>query len=159
MLSFREVSGKLVEDFHLLNLILAIYDSNKNTKKLFSSSAQNTVILHNFLLWKFCGNAQLWKDTGKTPGTLRKLCVSTKFPHHEIRWNYGILRSVLIRLFLLSSKFWLQKRKPSYTYNTQNTHINTHKKTLKWRKRKFQSVVPNNYCKVSLIVLNLNIVL
>ena len=23
------------------------------------------------------------------------LCLSTKFPHREIRWNYGILRSVL----------------------------------------------------------------
>ena len=25
---------------------------------------------------------------------MRKLCLSTKFPHHEIRWNYDILRSV-----------------------------------------------------------------
>ena len=25
--------------------------------------------------------------------TLRKPCVSTKFPHHEIRWNYGIFCS------------------------------------------------------------------
>ena len=24
---------------------------------------------------------------------MRKLCLSTKFPHQEIRWNYGILRS------------------------------------------------------------------
>ena len=24
---------------------------------------------------------------------MRKLCLPTKFPHQEIRWNYGILRS------------------------------------------------------------------
>ena len=28
-----------------------------------------------------------------SPGTLRKLCLSTNFPQHEIRWNFGILRS------------------------------------------------------------------
>ena len=28
--------------------------------------------------------------------TLRKLCLSTKCPQQEIRWNYGILRSGLI---------------------------------------------------------------
>ena len=26
--------------------------------------------------------------------TMRKLCLSTKFPHQEIRWNQGIFRSV-----------------------------------------------------------------
>ena len=26
---------------------------------------------------------------------MRKLCLSTKFPHQEIRWNYGILRSLI----------------------------------------------------------------
>ena len=31
----------------------------------------------------------------KLPETMRKLCVSSKFPHQEIRWNYGILRSEL----------------------------------------------------------------
>ena len=25
---------------------------------------------------------------------MRKLCLSTKYPHQEIRWNYGIFRSV-----------------------------------------------------------------
>ena len=28
------------------------------------------------------------------PETVRELCISTKFPHQEIRWNYGISRSV-----------------------------------------------------------------
>ena len=30
---------------------------------------------------------------GDSPETMRKLCISTKFPHQEIRWNFGILRS------------------------------------------------------------------
>ena len=33
--------------------------------------------------------------SGELPETMRKLCFSTKFPHQEIRWNYGILRSDL----------------------------------------------------------------
>ena len=28
---------------------------------------------------------------------MRKLCLSTKFPHQEIRWNYGIFRSVNLK--------------------------------------------------------------
>ena len=33
----------------------------------------------------------LWKGTERQKG---KLCLSTKFAHKEIRWNYGIFRSV-----------------------------------------------------------------
>ena len=32
-------------------------------------------------------------DSGESPETVRKLCLSTKCPQQEIRWNYGILRS------------------------------------------------------------------
>ena len=39
-------------------------------------TAQNTEILPNFWVWKFCGNAQF---------SQKKPCDSTKFPHHEIR--------------------------------------------------------------------------
>ena len=31
--------------------------------------------------------------SGDSPETLRTLCVSTKFFHHETRWNFGILRN------------------------------------------------------------------
>ena len=41
--------------------------------RLALETAKNTVILPDFLVWKFCGKAQL--------------------PHQEIRWNYGIFRS------------------------------------------------------------------
>ena len=37
---------------------------------------------------KVCGKAR------ELPKTLRKLYMSTKFPNHEISWNYGILCSV-----------------------------------------------------------------
>ena len=30
--------------------------------------------------------------------TMRKLCLSAKCPHQEIRWNYGIFRSVTIHI-------------------------------------------------------------
>ena len=35
-----------------------------------------------------------------SPETMRKLCLSAKFPHQEIRWNYGILRSVTAKFLL-----------------------------------------------------------
>ena len=30
----------------------------------------------------------------QSPKTMRQLILSAKFPHHEVRSNYGILRSV-----------------------------------------------------------------
>ena len=33
---------------------------------------------------------------------MRKLCLSIKFPHQEISWNYGILRSVLTYWCIIS---------------------------------------------------------
>ena len=38
-----------------------------------------------------------------SPETMRKLCLSAKFPYQEIRWNYGILRSVYYKS---GSAFW-----------------------------------------------------
>ena len=43
-----------------------------------------------------CKKSQInWKLT-YSPETIRKLCLSAKFPHQEIRWNYGIFRSVSV---------------------------------------------------------------
>ena len=41
----------------------------------------------------------LWKSSflivsSESPETMWKLCLSTKFPRHEIRWNYNVLRSL-----------------------------------------------------------------
>ena len=58
--------------------------------------AKNRVISPNFLVWKFCGKAQFPHSFGELPETMRKLYLSTKFPHQEITWNYGIFRSGII---------------------------------------------------------------
>ena len=55
-----------------------------DTLRKVSITAKNTVISPNLLVWKFCGKVQF---------PLRKLCLSTKFSHQKIRWNYGIFRS------------------------------------------------------------------
>ena len=43
-----------------------------------------------------------------------KLCLSTKFPHQEIRWNYGILRSVcncIIKIKMNKKiKIWMENQ-------------------------------------------------
>ena len=56
-----------------------------------TSTAKNTVIPPSFLVWKFCGKVQFLHCKAQL---MRKLCLSTKFPHQEIRWNYGIFHSV-----------------------------------------------------------------
>ena len=40
----------------------------------------------------------------KLSETLRKLCVSAKFPHQRIRWNYDILHSVCISTYKYCEK-------------------------------------------------------
>ena len=45
-------------------------------------TAKNTVTPPNFLVWNY----------GDSPETMGKLCLSTKFPHQEIRWSHGIFR-------------------------------------------------------------------
>ena len=52
------------------------------------------------------------RASGKSPETLRKLCISKKFPHREITWNFGILHSVwlcnksMIELFGKASNYF-----------------------------------------------------
>ena len=41
----------------------------------------------------------LWKS----PETMEKLRLSTKFPHQEIWWHYGIFRSVKYKYCLLDN--------------------------------------------------------
>ena len=43
------------------------------------STATNTVITPNFLVWKFCGKAQFPHCFGRFARNYRKLCLSTKF--------------------------------------------------------------------------------
>ena len=39
---------------------------------------------------EFCGKAQFPIVSDESPKAMRKLCLSTKFPHQKIRWNYVI---------------------------------------------------------------------
>ena len=59
------------------------YKKKKNTEKV-------TVVSSNFLVWKFCGKAQFPYSFGRFAQNYAETCLSTKFPHQEIRWNYGI---------------------------------------------------------------------
>ena len=52
----------------------AVHCNSKNYRGNMYSTAKNTVISPDFLVWK--------------------LCLSAKLPHQEIRWNYDIFRSV-----------------------------------------------------------------
>ena len=63
--------------------------------------AQLTVTLRKipkFHLIYWCGNFverhSFHRVSSKSPETLQKLCLSTKFLHQKIRWNLDILRSV-----------------------------------------------------------------
>ena len=68
--------------------------------------------------------------SGKSLETIRKLCLSTKFPHQEIRWNYGLQflnckLSWVIALYLVlkgiaSSPKWLLKDR---SFSSVNFHI------------------------------------
>ena len=74
---------------------------------------QNTKILPNFLVYKFCGNAvsvEFWPIC-ESPETLRKLCASIKLTHQEIRWNFGILRSDWLSMMILYWFFFSVLRK------------------------------------------------
>ena len=68
-----------------------------------------TVISTNLLLWKFLGNAYFPQSFEN----LRKLCVSVKFPHQKIRWNFGILRSDFYRNGIYLEDVYIFLQKPS----------------------------------------------
>ena len=79
-----------------------------------STTLKNTVIPANVLEGNFVERRSLlWKSD--TPETMQKLCLSTKFPHQEIRWNYRILRSVFWSSFYIGNTTWANFLKRSLT--------------------------------------------
>ena len=56
------------------------------------------ILLFHLISWceNFVESHSLRIVLGDSPETIRKLCLSTKFFGQEIRWNNGILRSVLL---------------------------------------------------------------
>ena len=76
--SFRSLSSGTI--FHTLD-----------AKKCKESKPKWVVltILTEKLIWDL-----KWSiESSESSETMRKLCLSTKFPHQEIRWSYGIFRS------------------------------------------------------------------
>ena len=57
--------------------------------------ALRKISLFHLISWcgNFAGRYIFRIVSGGSPETIQKLCLSTKFPYQEIRWNYGILRS------------------------------------------------------------------
>ena len=69
------------------------------------SIAQKNVFSPDFLVQKLFGKERFPHGWGNSPETMWKLCLSTKFSHQKIRWNYSILRSdQLSKNFLLFSQ-------------------------------------------------------
>ena len=64
-------------------------------------TAENTVVSPNFLVWKFCGKAQFLHNFGRFTQNYAETVPFHKIPHHEIRWNYGIFRSVAYKFVLI----------------------------------------------------------
>ena len=62
---------------------------------------KNTVISPNFLVWKFCGNAQFPHSVGRI---YAKLCFSTKYTHQENKWNYKW--KIDLSIFLQKCCYW-----------------------------------------------------
>ena len=58
-------------------------------------TAKNIVISPNFLCGNFVERHIFRIVSGDSPETMRELCLSTKFPHQEIRCNYGIFCSAI----------------------------------------------------------------
>ena len=60
--------------------------------------------MQNFLVWKFFVVRHSFRIvSGDSPETLRELLLSAKFRHQQIRFNYGILGSVVLLVFQISN--------------------------------------------------------
>ena len=86
VLSKQFCSEKLLQigkfTFQLLDLV---EESDKELEKYSPFiTAKNTVISPNFLVQKFCGKEQFPHSFGRFARNMRKLFLSTKFPHQEI---------------------------------------------------------------------------
>ena len=103
------------------NSLLDHYSLNRETYKMFFSivigflNFDSMISLRKipyFHLISWCGNfVKIAQNYGESPETMRKICLSTKFPHQEIRRNYGILCSVSFLFLLIMWNYALLKGK------------------------------------------------
>ena len=86
----------LITDYHCMDwrCIGSCYQQSKKKKILsiyrrneYRTTALNTVLSPNFLVWKFSGNAQFLQRISRNYG--ETVCFH-KIPHSEIRQNFGI---------------------------------------------------------------------
>ena len=77
----------------------------------YSNTTNNTVISRNFLMWKFCRKAQFPYSFGRFARNYAKTVPFHKISHQEIRRNYGILRSVNIKISFLRVSFTAEKKR------------------------------------------------
>ena len=95
--------------FWIVTNVYGVLSTKHNTKFYwkgsFGSYLHNTLrknLKFHLIFW--CGNF------AEMPKTLRKLCISTKFPHQKIRLNFAILRS---GIFCAMVFFWYHSVKIS----------------------------------------------
>ena len=81
---------------HLLDLTVSIFYCKELHGKC-STGPWIRFPLHkipkfHLILWYRNFVESFCRALGNSPKPMRKLCLSTKFPHQDIRWNFGILR-------------------------------------------------------------------
>ena len=78
----------------LLKILCAIPVGSMETRRSYPQWDVSTIGLSEFHLISWCGNFvethKFRRGSGDFLKNLRKLCVSKKFPHQEIRWNYSV---------------------------------------------------------------------
>lgn len=75
------------------------YKTQQNFIRVMSIVVVQMVLMHKtsqLKLFFWCGNFVEGTVPANSPETLRILYVSTKFPHRKIRWNCGVLCTVLM---------------------------------------------------------------
>ena len=90
---FFTKSVKMFPIYSVLILLKFLFKVRSQINKLTRSTTYNAVISPNFLVWKFAERYSFRIVSEESPETIRKLCLSAKFPHQENRWNYSILQS------------------------------------------------------------------
>ena len=78
--------------------LLVPYDNNSMKKKLHQltlvipANSPRTIPKFHLISWygSFVERHGFCRVLDRLPKTLKKLCLFTKFPHHKIRWNFGI---------------------------------------------------------------------
>ena len=74
--------------------------TNNCFPEVFWSVSLRKLLWFHLISWygKFVETRNFRRVSKESPETVRKLSISTKFPHQKIRWNFGLLRNVFSRI-------------------------------------------------------------